>query len=97
VNYVTSAERLGLARGRKQCRRKGRAEGRMEGLAEAVLVLLNESTGEVEEELRQKITTLTVTELKALLPLAPKFTSKQELLEWLASAERKAAKSEVIE
>jgi hypothetical protein len=96
VNYVTSAERLGVARGRKQGRRKGRAEGLAKGRVEGskqtavdlLLAALVAKFGVLEPEIQQQVATLSVDELKALLTASYQLETKQELLTWLANAQR---------
>jgi predicted transposase YdaD len=84
VDYVTSAERLGLARGRKQ----GRKQGRVEGALMVVKGLLNEKFGKLEPELEHRLTKITVEELTALLTASNKFETSQELLGWLDNSKK---------
>jgi len=57
MQYVTSVERMGIAKGRQEGRQEGRKEGRQEEASKLFLLLLESKFGAVNQQLQEKVRT----------------------------------------
>ncbi|MBD2340932.1 DUF4351 domain-containing protein [Calothrix sp. FACHB-156] len=79
MSYITTGERIGYERGREE----GRQEGRQEGEQILVLRLLQKRLGDLPEQLRLRIQTLSLNQLEELSEVLLDFTAIEDLLSWL--------------
>ncbi|MUL36497.1 DUF4351 domain-containing protein [Gloeocapsopsis dulcis] len=75
MSYITTGERIGYERGKE--------EGKQEGEQTLVLRLLQRRVGELPQEVRGQIQTLSVEQLEALGEALLDFTAIEDLLNWL--------------
>ncbi|KAF3886503.1 DUF4351 domain-containing protein [Tolypothrix bouteillei VB521301] len=91
MSYITTGERIGYERGKQEGklegRLKGKLEGRLEGKLEGeqllILRLLQRRVGTLPEFLKQRIQTLSTTQLETLAEALLDFTVLEDLLNWL--------------
>jgi hypothetical protein len=76
MTYITTGERIGYER--------GIAEGKQEGEQNLVLRLLQKRVGELSEEIRVRIQTLSLNQLEALGEALLDFTAIEDLFNWLS-------------
>ena len=77
MTYITTGERIGYER--------GIAEGKQEGEQNLVVRLLQKWVGNLPEEIRKKIQTLSLNQLESLGEAWLDFTAIEDLLNWLES------------
>ena len=77
MTYITTGERIGYER--------GIAEGKQEGEQNLVIRLLQKRVGNLPEELRKKIQTLSLNQLESLGEALLDFTAIEDLFNWLES------------
>ena len=77
MTYITTGERIGYER--------GIAEGKQEGEQNLVVRLLQKRVGNLPEEIRKKIQTLSLNQLESLGEALLDFTAIEDLLNWLES------------
>lgn len=75
MSYITTGERIGYERGKE--------EGKQEGEQTLVLRLLQRRVGELPQEVRGQIQSLSVEQLEALGEALLDFTAIEDLLNWL--------------
>ncbi len=75
MSYITTGERIGYERGKE--------EGKQEGEQNLVLRQLQRRVGELPEEVRGRIQTLSLEQLEALGEALLDFTAIEDLLNWL--------------
>ncbi len=77
MSYITTGERIGYERGKE--------EGKQEGEQTLVLRLLQRRVGELPQEVRRRIKTLSLEQLEALGEALLDFTAIEDLLNWLSA------------
>jgi predicted transposase YdaD len=77
MTYITTGERIGYER--------GIAEGKQEGEQNLVVRLLQKRVGNLPEEIRKKIQTLSLNQLESLGEALLDFTAIEDLFNWLES------------
>ncbi|BAY34121.1 hypothetical protein NIES2107_60260 [Nostoc carneum NIES-2107] len=83
MSYITTGERIGYERGREEGKQEGIQEGKQEGEQILVLRLLQKRFGELPEQLRLRIQTLSLNQLEELAEALLDFTAIEDLLSWL--------------
>ena len=81
MTYITTGERIGYERGIAE----GKQEGKQEGEQNLVVRLLQKRVGNLPEEIRKKIQTLSLNQLESLGEALLDFTAIEDLLNWLES------------
>ncbi|QSV63344.1 MAG: DUF4351 domain-containing protein [Dolichospermum sp. DL01] len=81
MTYITTGERIGYERGIAE----GKQEGKQEGEQNLVVRLLQKRVGNLPEETRKKIQTLSLNQLESLGEALLDFTAIEDLLNWLES------------
>lgn len=84
--YITSVERIGIEKGRKEGRLEGRQEGRQEGETTILLSQLCRRFGNLSPALRNRISGLNTNQLEDLAIALLDFTTLADLEDWLAQA-----------
>lgn len=79
MSYITTGERIGYERGKEE----GKEEGKQEQGQALVLRQLQKRIGELPEEVRSRIQTLSLNQLEALGEALLDFTAIADLLNWL--------------
>jgi predicted transposase YdaD len=81
MTYITTGERIGYERGIAE----GKQEGKQEGEQNLVVRLLQKRVGNLPEEIRKKIQTLSLNQLESLREALLDFTAIEDLFNWLDS------------
>jgi predicted transposase YdaD len=81
MTYITTGERIGYERGIAE----GKQEGKQEGEQNLVVRLLQKRVGNLPEEVRKKIQTLSLNQLESLGEALLDFTAIEDLFNWLES------------
>jgi predicted transposase YdaD len=81
MTYITTGERIGYERGIAE----GKQEGKQEGEQNLVVRLLQKRVGNLPEEIRKKIQTLSLNQLESLGEALLDFTAIEDLFNWLES------------
>ncbi|MBW4691042.1 MAG: DUF4351 domain-containing protein [Lyngbya sp. HA4199-MV5] len=79
VPYITSVEEIGFERGIQQ----GRQEGRQEESRSLVMLLLEQRLGQLPDDLHDRLSPLSRTQLEALAIALLNFSTLAELEAWL--------------
>lgn len=77
MSYITTGERIGYERGKE--------EGKQEQGQTLVLRLLQRRVGELPQEVREGIQTLSLEQLESLGEALLDFTAIEDLLNWLSA------------
>lgn len=81
MTYITTGERIGYERGIAE----GKQEGKQEGEQNLVVRQLQKRVGNLPEEIRKKIQTLSLNQLELLGEALLDFTAIDDLFNWLES------------
>jgi flagellar biosynthesis/type III secretory pathway protein FliH len=81
MTYITTGERIGYERGIAE----GKQEGKQEGEQNLVVRQLQKRVGNLREDIRKKIQTLSLNQLESLGEALLDFTAIEDLLNWLES------------
>ncbi|MEA5601747.1 DUF4351 domain-containing protein [Nostoc sp. UHCC 0252] len=79
MSYITTGERIGYERGKEE----GKQEGKQEGEQALVLRQLQKRVGELPDEVRERIQSLSLEQLEALGEALLDFSAIADLLNWL--------------
>jgi flagellar biosynthesis/type III secretory pathway protein FliH len=83
MSYITTGERIGYERGKEEGKQEGQLEGQLKQAQTLVLRQLQKRLGDLPEEVRERIHSLSLEELEALGEALLDFSAIADLLNWL--------------